>query len=223
MLAYPTQYITIWKRLEPWLDTRTLFGQVAEPLAVCGIYLWVFPRHPLRRRGFTWWSGRCERNVVVKWARVGGPTAVDGALRVWAEGLLLLCWVHAVAGQKIMRKATWAYGYCRVNARVVGPRCAEWSGGAAGECSQLAGDAQRVPVDSRRAKAAWAAICLEMRRVVRWGCKAVNAAGAAGCPELRSNVFTPAGDETVVLMWSVVLCRTLWRIPVVCWVRHARV
>jgi hypothetical protein len=81
------------------------------------------------------------------------------------------------------------------------------------ECSQLTRDVQRIPVDSMQAKAAWAAICLEMRRVVQWGCKAVNAAGAAGCPELRSNVFTP-GDETVVQMWSMVLCRTLRSIPV---------
>ena len=47
--------------------------------------------------------------------------------------------------------------------------------------------------------AAWAADCPELRRGPV-GLQAVNAAWAAACPELRNNVSTPAGDETVVQM-----------------------
>lgn len=79
----------------------------------------------------------------------------------------------------------------------------------------------------REAKAAWAGGCPELDRLVRWGCRrwirpgqsvvrssAERSGGTpGGCSELRSNVFTPAGDGTVVQRWSVV-CRTLRRIPV---------
>jgi len=218
MLAYPTQYITIWQRLEPWLDTRTLFGQVVEPLAVCAIRLWVFPHHPLAEK----------RAYVRKWTEKRTMRKERSSSRSpcrWPN-----CCARSAAG----------FGW-RASGVVLSP-CGGWPKdqedgdmgvrllpsecqGSRWGCRRVSAaswpEVRRVSVDSRRAKAAWAAICLVMRRVVRWGCKAVNAAGAAGCPELRNNVFTPAGDETVVQMWSV-LFRTLRRIPV-CWVCHARV